>query len=139
MVLCKGQLKVEKQATRKFRFSGLGIVGVLMILFGLAEVATGFTHRFFGLTTAQADAATYLGVALGLFYFAGGLLLLSGRRTAAIIAILLLAGDVLGRIVLVISGLYPLDSIRQTIGIVVGTAIAAFFAIYVGLRLKSLL
>jgi len=127
----------EKPAAGKTFPLGLIIVAALMIVFGLAEVATGFTHQFFGLTTAQVDTSTYLGIALGLFYLAGGILVLTRKRWAAIIAIVLLAGDVAGRIAMVVFGLYPVDSFRQTFGIVVGTAIAAFFAVYIGLKLKS--
>ncbi len=115
---------------------GIFIVAGLMIIFGLAEVVTGFTHQFFGLTTAQVAWATYLGVALGLFYLVGGLLLLTRRRWAAVTAILLLCGDVLGRVGMVVTGLYPLGSFRQDFGIVAGTIIAAFFAVYIALRLK---
>jgi hypothetical protein len=116
---------------------GMLIVAGLMIVFGVAEVVTGFTHQFFGLTTAQIDISTYVGVALGLFYFVGGILILTRKRWAAITAIVLLCGDVLGRIAMVIFGLYPINTFRQTFGIAAGTAIAAFFAIYVSLKLKS--
>jgi hypothetical protein len=115
----------------------LTIIAGLMILFGLAEVATGFTHQFFGLTTAQIVWSTYLGVALGLFYFIGGILVLTKRRWAGIIAIVLLWGDVFGRVGMVVFGLYPVDSFRQIFGIVTGTVIAAFFAVFIGLKLKS--
>ena len=115
---------------------GITIVAVLMILFGLAEVITGFRHEFFGLTTAQVLISTILGAALGLFYFVGGLLILTHKRWAAITAIALLCGDVFGRIAMVVTGLYPLSSFMQTFAILVGTAIAAFFAVYIGLNLK---
>jgi hypothetical protein len=115
---------------------GITIVAVLMLIFGLAEVVTGFRHDFFGLTTAQVNISTYLGVALGLFYFIGGLLILTKKKWAAITAIVLLCGDVIGRIAMVAAGLYLLNSFRQTFAIVVGTAIAAFFAVYIGLKLK---
>jgi hypothetical protein len=115
---------------------GIVIVAVLMLIFGLAEVVTGFRHDFFGLTTAQVNISTYLGVALGLFYFIGGLLILTKKKWAAVTAIVLLCGDVLGRIIMVAAGLYLLNSFRQTFAIVVGTAIAAFFAVYIGLKLK---
>ncbi len=115
----------------------VSIVAILMILFGLAEVMTGLTHQFFGLVTAQIDLSTYLGVALGLFYFIGGIFILTKRKWAAITAIVLLCGDVLGRIFMVVYGLYPLNSFRQTFGIVVGTVIAAFFAIFIRLKIKS--
>ena len=41
---------------------------------------------------------------------------------------------VVGRISLVAFGYYPLNSFLQTFSIIVGTAIAIFFAIYVGTK-----
>ena len=123
-------------AASKTRPLGILIVSVLMILFGLAEVATGFTHNFIGqVSTSTVSLSTILGVTLGAFYFLAGLLLLPMRRTAAYIAIVLLCGDVLGRVGMVLAGLYPVDSFKQTFAIVVGTLIAAFFAIYIAMRL----
>jgi len=115
---------------------GITIVAVLMILFGIAEVVTGFRHEFFGLTTAQVEISTYVGVSLGLFYFVGGLLILTKMKWAAVIAIVLLCGDVIGRIVMVITGLYPINSFLQTFAIIVGTLIAAFCAVYITLKLR---
>ena len=125
-----------KKVTPAVRPRGILIVAILMILFGVAEVLTGFTHNFIGLvSTTQASMATYLGVTLGAFYSIGGVLILTTRKWA-IAAIVLLALDVTGRIAMVLTGLYPLDSVSQTIAILIGTAIAAFFAIYIGLKLK---
>ena len=132
-----GQVIGEKPASSKTFPVGIILVAALMIVFGLAEVVTGFTHQFLGLTTAQIDVSTYLGVALGLFYVVGGLLILTKKRWAAIVAIVLLCGDVLGRIAMVVFGLYPVGSFRQSFGIIVGTAIAACFAVYIGMKLKS--
>jgi hypothetical protein len=126
-----------KQTADETRPRAITIVAVLMILFGLAEVATGFTHNFIGLvTTSQASLSTYVGVALGLFYSIAGLLILTKRKWAAIIAIVLLCSDVIGRIAMVLTGLYPVNSFFQTFAIVIGTSIATFFAIYIGLKLK---
>jgi hypothetical protein len=108
-----------------------------MVLFGLAEVATGFTHNFIGLVTSQARFATYLGVALGVCYFTAGLLImLSRKKWAAVLAIVLLCADVIGRIAMILTGLYPVNSFLQTFAIVIGTSLAAFFAIYIGWKLK---
>ncbi len=126
----------DKKSENETRPLGITIVAVLMLIFGSAEVITGFRHEFFGLTTAQVNISTYLGVALGLFYFIGGLLILTKKKWAAITAIVLLCCDVIGRIAMVAAGLYPLNSFRQTFAIIVGTAIAAFFAVYIGLKLK---
>ncbi len=120
------------------RLRSLTIIALLMILFGLAEVATGFSHNFIGVVaTSTTQLSTYLGVTLGLFYCIGGLLILTNKKWAAITAIVLLCGDVFGRIGMVLAGLYPLDSFKQTFAIGVGTAIALFFAIYIGLKLNS--
>jgi hypothetical protein len=38
----------------------VNIVAVLLILFGIAEVFTGFRHSFFGIHTANVSMAAYL-------------------------------------------------------------------------------
>jgi hypothetical protein len=116
---------------------GITLAAALMIIFGLAEVVTGFTHNFFGLSTAQVSISTIVGVAIGLFYLVAGLLILSMKKTAAALAILLLIADVIGRVAMVIAGLYPTDSPKQTVAIILGTAIAALFALFIGWRWKS--
>jgi hypothetical protein len=129
---------VSEKTSGRLRPAGILIVAILMILFGLAEVGTGFTHNFIGMvSTSAAGLSTLLGVALGAFYFVGGLLLLTMRRWAAVIAVVLLCGDVLGRVGMVLAGLYPVDSFRQTFAIVVGTLIAVFFAVYILVRIKA--
>lgn len=127
----------HNNSSKSSRPVGILIVAVLMILFGAAEVATGFTHNFIGqVSTTDTTLSTALGVALGLFYAVAGVLILTNRKWAAITAIVLLCGDVIGRIGMVLAGLYPLNSFKQTFAILVGTAIALFFAIYIGLKLK---
>ena len=121
----------ENQAKSVTRPGGIIIVAVLTILFGLAEVKSGLTHNFMGLTTSQARISTFLGVGLGIFYFAAGALILIGRKWAATLAVVLLVADVIGRITMVVAGFYPLSSFLQTFAIIVGTAIAAFFAVYI--------
>lgn len=124
------------QPTRKKHSSGLTIVAGLMMLFGLAEVATGFTHQFFGLSTVQGSASTNAGVAIGLLYFLSGLLILPFKKWAAALAILCLVADVAGRIAMIVTGLYPLNTPRQIFAIVLGTMIAVIFAIYIVLKWK---
>ena len=38
---------------------GITIVAILMILFGLAEIVTGFTHNFFGVSTTLGALSAY--------------------------------------------------------------------------------
>jgi hypothetical protein len=110
---------------------GVEVVAFLMILFGLAEAATGFTHRFFSVTTAPGANAAYAGASIGALYAAAGLLVLIARKWAAALAIGCLAADVVGRVAMVLTGLYPVVSVLQTVAMVVGTAIVIAFAIYI--------
>ena len=110
---------------------GVTVVAFLMILFGLAEVVTGFTHQFFGVTTANGTISVYAGASIGVLYAAAGLLVLIMSKWAATLAILCLAADVVGRVAMVLTGLYPVDSRAQTFAIVTGTAIVIAFAVYI--------
>ena len=113
------------------------IAAALMILFGLAEVVTGFTHNFFGIITSSASIFGYSSALIGLFYAAAGALILTMKKSAATLAIALLVADIVGRIILVVTGLYPADTLKNTFSIIAGTIIVAVFTVYVGLRRKS--
>jgi hypothetical protein len=78
-----------------------------MVLFGLAEVVTAFTHDFLGISTSSSNVFTFSAAAIGAFYVAAGLLILTMKKWAAALAIALLAVDIAGRIALVVAGLYP--------------------------------
>ncbi|MGA2875958.1 MAG: hypothetical protein ABSE82_10540 [Nitrososphaerales archaeon] len=120
------------------RPAGIVIVAVLMVVFGLAEIATGFTHNFLGLlSTASVAVSTFWGMGIGALYAIGGIFLLTMKRWAAIVAEACLIFVIIGRINFVAFGYYPLDSFLQTFSIVVGTALAIFFAIYIGVKWKS--
>jgi hypothetical protein len=113
------------------------IIALLMILFGIIEVITAFTHNFLGITTSQAALFTYSAVAIGALYIIAGLLILTMKKWAASLAIILLSADVIGRVTLIGIGLYPLNSNEQVFSIIAGTAIAIIFAIYIGLMWNS--
>jgi hypothetical protein len=114
---------------------GITVVAILMVIFGLAEVATGFTHNFLGvISTARATASTYGAVIIGGLYALGGVVLFTMKKWAATFAEISLAVVVIGRIALVLAGLYPVNSFLQIFSIIVGTAIAIIFAIYVAVK-----
>jgi hypothetical protein len=108
-----------------------------MILFGGAEVITGFTHKFFGISTAPGVISTALASGMGTLYAVAGLLILTMRRWAASLALACLVVVVVGRIALVVTGLFPLHSFEQKFAIIVGTGIAASFAIYIGSKWRA--
>ncbi len=125
------------QTVNRGRPWGIIIVACLMILFGLAEVVTGFTHNFFGITTSSVAIFTYSSAAIGVFYAVAGLLILTMKKWAAALAIVLLVADIIGRVALVLTGLYPTDSLKNTFSIIAGTVIVALFAIYIGWKWRS--
>jgi len=116
---------------------GITVIALLMIVFGVAEESTSFTHRFFGLSTAQRTISTYIGVAIGVLYAVAGLLILSMKRRAAMLGVVLLIVVIVGRIGMVATGLYPVDSFKRILAIILGTSIVAAFAIYIRLKWSS--
>ena len=107
------------------------VVAILMMLFGVAEVATGFTHEFFGITTTAATISTISAAAIGSCYIVAGFLVITMKRWAAMLAIVFVAAEIAGRGALVAVGFYPLDSVENIAGIVAGTAIAVAFAAFI--------
>jgi uncharacterized membrane protein (UPF0136 family) len=102
-----------------------------MVMFGIAEIYTGFSHNFFGIITQPTAASTYAGAALGLLYAVAGGLCIVRKRWALWAAIISLIVVVIGRIAVVVLGYFPTTSNKQTFSIVAGTAIAALFALYI--------
>lgn len=116
---------------------GIIVAAVFTIIAGLAEVVTGFTHDFFGITTSSVAIFTYTSAVIGLCYLAAGLLILTMRRWAAVLALVLLGADIVGRIVLVFTGLYPTDSLKNTFSVIAGTVLVALVALYIVWKWKS--
>jgi hypothetical protein len=113
---------------------GIVVAALLMVTFGTAEVTTGFTHNFVGISAAMGTTSAYIGAAIGVLYATAGLLVLSMKRRAAALAIVLLIADIIGRISMVVTGLYPVESLKQTLAIIFGTSIVAAFAVYIRLK-----
>jgi hypothetical protein len=113
------------------------VVAGFTILAGLAEVVTGFTHTFFGITTSGVALFTVVAAAIGLSYLASGILILTMKKWAATVALVLLGIDIAGRILLAVTGLYPNDTAKNTFSLIGGTVIAACVAVYVVWKRKS--
>jgi hypothetical protein len=116
---------------------GVIVAAAFTIIAGLAEVVTGFTHNFFGITTSSITVFTYSATVIGLFYLAAGLLILTMRRWAAALALVLLGADIIGRLILIVTGLYPTDSLKNTFSVIAGTVLVALVALYIGWKWKS--
>jgi hypothetical protein len=86
--------------------------------------------------TTQGVTSAYIGAIIGALYAAAGFIIFTRSRYKALLAIALLVVVIAGRITMVMSGLYPFETFRQTGAIVLGTSIAAGFAIYIGIRMS---
>ena len=127
----------SQTAAKPTRTPVLMIIAAFAILAGLAEMVTGFTHDFFGTTTSSVILVTLVPALIGLFYAVSGVRLLTMKRWAARLALILLAADILGRIALVLAGFYPMGSIKNIFSFIAGTLIVALVAIYIGWQYKS--
>ena len=110
----------------------LRVVAGFAILAGFAEVVTGISHNFFGITTSGVAVLTVAATGIGLSYLASGALMLTMKRWAATVALVLLGIDILGRILLAVTGLYPTDTAKNRFSFIAGTLIVALVALYVG-------
>jgi hypothetical protein len=130
-------VKQSMEPVNRSRPFGIIVAAAFTVLAGLAEVVTGFTHNFFGITTSSVTVFTYSAAVIGLFYLAAGLLILTMRKWAAAIALVLLGADIIGRLVLIVTGLYPTDSLKNTLSVIAGTVLVALVALYIGWKWKS--
>jgi hypothetical protein len=130
-------VKQSLEPVNRRRPFGIIVAAAFTIIAGLAEVVTGFTHGFFGITTSSVTIFTSTSVVIGLFYVAAGLLVLTMKKWAAALALALLGADIVGRVALVLTGLYPTDSLKNTLAIIAGTIIVALVALYIGWKWKS--
>ena len=113
------------------------LVSGFNILAGFAEVVTRFSHKFFGITTSDVALFTIAATGIGLSYLASGVLILTMKKWAATVAVVLLSIDIAGRILLAATGLYPTDTAKNTFSLIAGTLIVALVALNIGWKWKS--
>jgi hypothetical protein len=112
---------------------GLAVAAALMVAFGLAEILTAFNVGWFAHTFGipRSPVFTYLGAAVGVLYVLSGALILTMRRWAAALAIACLGAAIVGRVLLVATGAYPVGSLLPGVSVAIGTGVVALFAVYV--------
>ena len=112
-------------------------IAIIMIIFGIAEIITGFRHEFFGLVTEKDTITTIVGMGLGGCYLFSGIFLLCFKKWALFCSFIFLVIDVVGRLIMVIAQMFPTDTARQIVGITGGTVIAFVFAIIVFFKYRK--
>jgi hypothetical protein len=114
---------------------GITLVSTFAIICGLGEVVVGITGNYLGILSKnmQPSFSTAL---VGAFYSLGGFSLLTMRRWGAVLGILFLGAEILGRVYLVMAGITPSAGF-DAIKILVGGIIALSLVIYVGSKWKE--
>lgn len=109
---------------------GILIVGLFAFIAGIGEVIVGFTGNYLGILAHSIPPSIATAV-VGAFYSVGGLFLLFVRRKwGAIIGVLFIGAEILGRAYLILAGIAPAVG-ADAIKILVGALIAAAIIIYV--------
>jgi hypothetical protein len=115
------------------RPTGVIVVAVAAIIFGLGEIWVGLFGNYLGILARNMPPSIATAI-VGGFYSLGGLALLITRRTwGTILGLLFIGAEVLGRIYLVAVGIAP-SSGSDLLKIVIGGAIAIGFMSYIAWR-----
>jgi hypothetical protein len=108
----------------------MAIVCGYCIFAGLSEMWVGFTGNWMGLLS-QPLKPSFRTALVGAFYVAAGISLLSKRRTGALLGIVFVLLEVLGRVHLVRIGRYPSsgpDSVKNAVGGAIAMVVVVYLA-----------
>jgi len=121
------------KAQPRKRPTGVIVVAVAAVIFGLGEIWVGLFGNYLGILSRNMPPSLATAI-VGGFYSLGGLALLVTRRTwGTILGLLFIAAEVLGRAYLVAVGIAP-SSGSDLLKIVIGGAIAIGFMSYIAWR-----
>lgn len=119
----------------KPRHLGIILVSIFAIVSGINEVVVGLSGNFLGILSKPIPPS-FRTVIVGAFYSLAGLFLLTMKKWGAVLGILFLCAEVLGRIYLVWGGIAPSKG-GDALKILVGGLIALALAVYVWLQWKK--
>jgi hypothetical protein len=111
------------------RHVGITVVSLFAIIAGLGEVVVGFTGNYLGILSKDIKPTLATAI-IGAFYSLGGLSFLTRKKWGAVLGILFIGAEILGRIYLVMVGIAPSKG-GDALKVVVGGAIALAVILYV--------
>lgn len=114
---------------KRTRHIGLTVVSIYAILSGLGEIIVGLTGNYLGILS-KSLALSFSTVVVGAFYSLGGISLLTRKKWGAMLGILFISAEILGRIYLVRTGIAPSGG-ADMFKIVVGGIIALAVILYI--------
>ena len=110
---------------------GITAVSIFAIIAGLGEVVVGFTGNYLGILSQDVRPSISTAV-VGAFYSLGGLSLLTRKKWGAVLGILFISAEILGRVYLVVP-----SKGEDAVKIVIGGAIALAVILYVWSQWKA--
>jgi hypothetical protein len=114
---------------------GITAVSIFAIIAGLGEVVVGFTGNYLGILSQDVRPSISTAV-VGAFYSLGGLSLLTRKKWGAVLGILFISAEILGRVYLVVADIAPSKG-EDAVKIVIGGAIALAVILYVWSQWKA--
>lgn len=116
--------------------TGIVVVGAFAFIAGLGEVVVGLTGNYLGIL-AHGIPPSFSTSVVGLFYSLGGLsLLVTRKKWGAMLGMLFIAAEILGRVYLIAAGIAPATG-RDAIKILIGGLIALALIVYIARKWRS--
>jgi hypothetical protein len=112
----------------KLRRTGVRIAAAYCIFAGLSEVWVGITGNWMGLLSTPLKPSFWTAL-VGAFYVAAGISLSLKNRTGALLGIVFILLEVLGRVYLVRTGNYPSrgpDFVKSVVGGVIALLVVVY-------------
>lgn len=114
---------------------GVTLVSIFAIACGIGEVVVGVTGNFLGILSKPIPPSVAT-VVVGVFYSLAGLALLTMKEWGAVLGVVFLGAEILGRIYLVLRGIAPCKG-GDAVKILVGGLTALALIVYVGIQWKK--
>ena len=120
---------------RRGRHVGITVISIFAIISGVNEIVVGITGNYLGILSKPLKPSLATAI-VGAFYSLGGLSLLTRKKRGAVLGILFIGAEILGRLYLVVVGIAPSKG-GDAIKIAIGGAIALAVILYVCSQWKT--
>jgi len=121
---------MSNKSTNKVHISVI-IIASLMLFSGLGETVVVF------LTNSNVSNSSILLYILGFSYIFGGILIFLMRKWSFIISIIFLFGNIVLRIIMLFTGIYPTSTAIEIFGYIFGISFSLFFLISLIIQIKK--
>jgi hypothetical protein len=117
------------------RHLGITLVSIFAIVSGINEIVVGITGNFLGILSKDLPPS-FATALVGAFYSLAGLSLQTMKKWGAVLGIVFLSAEILGRIYLVVARVAPSKG-GDAVKILVGGLIALALIVYVAFQWKK--